>query len=190
MYTPFQPCFCGNRWVLFSLVTFCQLFYATHACISMQVVSVDIMHPPIYLENTSPLDLETDHPPLDNNTDPPSLYLETDHPPLDNESDPPLYLETDHPSLDNETDPTSLDVETDPPPLDHPCPEANHSPVFFRPPCRSTSLSRIPDQSSSRSDQSSSCSRLPGQSSFYWIEIYRRCQTESSSDITTKVGSL
>ena len=67
----------------------------------MQVVSVDIMHPPMDLENTSPLDLETDYPPLDN------------------ETDPPLYLET---------DPSSL--ETDPPPPDHPCPEADHSPVL------------------------------------------------------------
>ena len=157
----------------------------------MQVVSVDIMHPPIYLENTSPLDLETDHPPLDNNTDPPSLYLETDHPPLDNKTDPPLYLETDHPpldnetdppSLDNETDPTSLDVETDPPPLDHPCPEANHSPVFSdlhadQPHCQEFQTSHPPAQGFLANHPSIGLR-------------FTDVKTESSSDITTKVGSL
>ena len=87
----------------------------------MQVVSVDIMHPPMDLENTSPLDLETDHPPLDNETD-------------------PLYLETDTSSL-----------ETDPPPLDHPCPEADHSPVLSdlhadQPHCQDFQTSHPPAQ--------------------------------------------
>ena len=42
---------------LFVIIILCNTY------ISMQVVSVD-MHPPVDLENTSPLDLETDHPPL------------------------------------------------------------------------------------------------------------------------------
>ena len=152
----------------------------------MQVVSVD-MHPPMDLENTSPLDLETDHPPLDNESDPPSLYLKTDPP-----------------SLDNKTDPTSLDLETDPPPLDHPCPEADHSPVLSdlhadQPHCQNFQTSHSPAQTSHSPPQTShspaQTSHPPAQSFLanhpsIGLRFTEDVKTESSSDITTKVGSL
>ena len=169
----------------------------------MQVVSVDIMHLPMDLENTSPLDLETDHPPLDNETDPPSLYLETDPPSLDNE--------TDLPSLDNETDPTFLDLETDPPPLDHPCPEANHSPVLSdlhadQPHCQDFQTSHPPSRTShppartshppARTSHPPTRTSHPPAQGFLanhpsiGLRFTEDVKTESSSDITTKVGSL
>ena len=142
----------------------------------MQMVSVDIMHPQMDLENTSPLDPETHPPLLDPETDPPPLDPETDPPPLDPETDlSPLDHETDLPPLDPETDPPPLDLKTDP------CPEASHSPA----------LSDLhADQ-----PQAFQTSHPPAHSflanhppiGFTFTEDVK---TKSSSDIPTKVGSL
>ena len=61
------------------------------------MVSVDIMHPPMDLENTSPLDPETDPPPLDLETD---LCPEAIHSPALSHphADQPQAFQTRHPS--------------------------------------------------------------------------------------------
>ena len=127
----------------------------------MQMVSVDIMHPPMDLENTSPLDPETDPPPLDPETDPPPLDLKTDpcpeasHSPAlsDLHADQPQAFQTSHPPAQSS----------------HPLAQSSHPPTqSSHPPAHSFLANQPPI-------------------GFTFTEDVK---TKSSSDIPTKVGSL